>query len=345
LTILGQSLRSVVRRWPVALCLYGVTLLLVLPVVLALRATLAAALMPNPSAEQLIAGFDYTTFVDLMANHKGAIDFLLRSVGPFIFVTIVLHGVFGAGVVAAMAGEGTAAEFLGATGRYLGRSVRLVCYTLLLSLIVLLLWSFAIAAVWSAMTAGDTLEPQYLIAMILVAVLFTLPVAIISLATEYGRVLIVREDRRQVLKSLLEGFRFVFLHPLRMLLQHGSILLAMVLLILLYWAVEGEVGMTSVGGVLGMFLVQQISVFLRIGVRVWNTASAVALVDAVTPEVPELLPVPAVVAPAVVQPAPPEIIQSAPLPVEPAPKQPVRRKTSAPARKPVRRPVRRPRSK
>jgi hypothetical protein len=102
--------------------------------------------------------------------------------------------------------------------------------------------------------------------------------------------------------------------------------------------------MTTAGGIVAMLFIQQVSIILRIGARAWHTSSAVALVDALTPEVPlARAPMPA----AVIPPAPPtapEIIQNAPLPVEHPEKKPVRRKAPA-VRRPVKRTVRRPRSR
>jgi hypothetical protein len=146
-----------------------------------------------------------------------------------------------------------------------------------------------------------------------------------------------------VVVSFLEGLQFVVQHPLRMMLQHGTILMVMVGFVLLYWLVEGEVGMTTSGGVVTMLFIQQISILLRISVRVWHTTSAVMLVDAVAPEVPNVPAAPAVPAPSAPL-APPAVIQSAPLPVESPAKKVVRRTTKAAAPK-VRRPVRRTRSK
>lgn len=343
LTILGNSMRALVQRWPVLLTLYGMTFLLVLPVVLAFRATLASTFLANPDVEVLVGGFNFTIYTDFLSSNRGAVDLFQRTAGPFVLVSIILHGMFGAGVVVAMAGEGTVAEFMKATGQYLGRSIRLMFYAVAIGVLFLAIWTFALTAVWNAMTAGPAIEPQYLTAAVVVAVLFLLPVAVVSLATEYGRVLIVREDRRAVLVSLFEGFRFVFLHPVCMIVQHGVIFLAMAMFVALYWLIEAEVGMTSVGGIFAMLLIQQVSVILRVGVRMWHTSSAVALVDALTPEVP----LSRESAPAVAPPAPapaPEIIQSAPLPVEHLEKKPARRKAPA-VRRPATRPVRRPKSR
>jgi hypothetical protein len=341
MTILANSMRTLVRRWPVLLTLYGLTFLLVLPVVLAFRSTLASALLGNPDTERLLEGFSFTMYTDFMSSNRGAVDLFQRTAGPYVLVSIILHGIFGAGVVAAMAGEGSVAEFMKAAGLYLSRSIRLVLYAVTVGGLFLVIWAFALGAVWNAMTSGPAIEPQYLTAAIVVVSLFLLPVAVLSLATEYGRVMIVRENRRSVFVSLLEGFRFVFRHPVRMFFQHGVILLMMTVFVILYWLIEAEIGMTTVGGIVAMLLIQQASIILRVGVRAWHTASAVALVDALTPEVPlSSTPSPASVV-STASSTQPEIIQSAPLPVAQPEKQPVRRKKALGVRRTVKRPVRR----
>lgn len=299
LTILGRSLRTLFQRWPVLLTIQGISFLVVLPIVLAFRSTLASAFDASPVVERMLSDFDYTTYSDFMSTQKEAVLFFRRTVGPLILISIIIHGVLGSGLAAAMAGEGRVAEFLKATGRFLGRSFRLLIYTLVAGILVLVAWIFVTGAAWAALTSGDRIESEYVLAAVTVSILFLIPVAIIALATEYARILMVREDRRNVLRTLWEGFVFVFQHPLRMVVQHGSIVVAMLALVGLYWYVEGLVGMTSIGGVLVMLVVQQASIFGRIAVRGWHTASGVALVDVVTPEVsPAAAPAPVIPTPA-----------------------------------------------
>ncbi len=310
LTILGRSLRALFQRWPVLLTIQAVGLLLVLPIVLAFRATLVEALGSSPVVERMFSGFDHATYDDFMASQKTAISLLLKTAGPFVFVSIIINSIFGAGVAVSMAGEGTVTEFLKATGRFLGRSLRLIVYSLALAVLVLLVWTLVVGGVWSVMTSGDMVESGYLFAVVVTALLILLPVAILSLATEYARIMIVRDDRTSVLKTLFEGFAFVFKHPLRMVAQHGTIAIVMLLLVLVYWLLENAIGMTSAAGVLAMLLIQQASIFGRVAVRGWHTASGVALVDVLTPEVP-------VAAVAVPLPTSLPLQPTPPLPLEP----------------------------
>jgi hypothetical protein len=341
LTILGQSLRTVLRRWPVLLTIQGLTVLLVLPVVLAFRSTLSYAFDESNVVERMLSGFDHITYEDFRAQQMWVVEFLRRTVGPLALVSTILHGVLGAGVVVAMAGEGTVAEFLKATGRFMTRSLRLVLYAVLIGGPFLLVWALAMASVWSVMTAGDAMESDYLWAAISVVVLFLLPVVILSLATEYGRVLIVREDRRQVFRSFMEGFVFVARHPVRMAAQHGTILAAMVLLVLVYWSIDQVVEMTSTAGILAMFVIQQASILARVGVRVWQTASAARLVDALTPEVPASVRTSPEPAPSV----PVDVILGASHPAAPSKPASRNRSTVRSTKRPARKPVRRPRGR
>jgi len=293
--ILGRSLRMLFQRWPVLLTVQGISFLLVLPVVLAFRATLANAFGTSPVLERMFLEFDHTTYADFMLGQQEAISFFRRTIGPLMLVSIIVHGMLGAGLAVSMAGEGTISEFLKATGRFLGRSFRLLLYAVLLGGSVMALWMIAVGILWSAMTSGNAVESDYLLALIVSGLLVLVPVAIISLSAEYGRILLVRGDRSKVFRALVDGFTFVVKHPLRMLVQHGFIVLNMLLLVVCYWIVEDVVGMTSVAGVLVMLFVQQSSVFGRIAMRGWHTSSGVALVDVLTPEVtPESVIIPVI---------------------------------------------------
>lgn len=332
LTILGRSLQTLLQRWPVLLTLQAVGLLLVLPIVLAFRSTLVDAFGSSPVVERMFHGFDHLTYDDFMTSQKAAIAFFQKTVGPLVFVSILINSIFGAGLAVSMAGEGTVTEFLKATGRYLGRSLRLFVYALALGVLFIVVWSLVVGGIWSGMTSGDRVESEYLMAIIVTAFLIVLPVVVISLATEYARIMIVRDDRTAIAKTLFDGFAFIFMHPFRMLAQHGTIAIVMLLLVLAYWLVEDAIGMTSVTGVVAMLLIQQASIFGRVAVRSWHTASGVALVDALTPEVPMsagVIPSQPVVA----------LPITPPLPLEPAPATPARPRGRRAARSGVRKPA------
>lgn len=331
------------KRWTVLLIIYLINLLLVLPIAWSFRSTLAAALGDSSVIGRMFTDFDFTVYDDFTRNSKEAIDVLTRMLFPLVIISTIIHALLGGGLAVSMKGEGTVREFMKGTGEYLGRSAKLLALFGLLSIIVFTVWTALLAILWSGLTSGNVVENGYILAAAVVVFLFLLPVAYLSLASEYARILTVRDELTGMFRAMGSGLSFVAMHPLRMIAMHGSLFLVIIVLVCVYLVLENFIGMTSAAGIIVVLLIQQASVFGRVAVRAWHTAAGVELAASLAPVAPAA---PVEPAPAVHQVGAtpqPELIAMPPTTHPTAPttrKRPARRVS---ARKPA--PSRRPQSR
>lgn len=340
LVLRGGSLTA--QRWSIVLAIYLITLIIALPIAAAFRSSLIAVLGDGSAMSRMFSDFDYTVYDDFMRNSNHIVEVFTRMIFPIVLMSTIIHGLLAAGVASAIKGDATVGGFLRGTGVYLGRSAKLLSLFLILTVLVIGIWSIGLGFIWSAMTAGNVTESAYLWASIVVAGLFLIPIAVLSLALEYARIIMVRDELTGAFKAMGKGLAFVGQHPIRMIAMHGTLVLLMLAFIALYWLLEGFIGMTSVAGIVLVFILQQLSVVARVAVRAWHTASGVELASSLAEEpgsVAVMTSAPAEAAPAPA-PASAPVIAAAPAVTVKRATRKVVRKPAAPRRPAVKKVVR-----
>jgi len=119
------------------------------------------------------------------------------------------------------------------------------------------------------------ITPFYL-GLLFSAIIFFL-MLFIQMVFDYARIKIVLEDRRNVLKSALEAFGFVFKHPGSTLGLYYLILLIHVVVTIIYIFIKEFIPQSAFIGVLIAFLIQQLFIFALIWVRCWLYSSQMEL--------------------------------------------------------------------
>jgi hypothetical protein len=108
------------------------------------------------------------------------------------------------------------------------------------------------------------------------AILFFL-ILFIQMVFDYARIKIVLEDRKNVLKSALEAFGFVFKHLGSTLGLYYLILLVYFVVTIVYIFIKELIPQSAFLGVLIAFLLQQLFIFALIWVRCWLYSSQLEL--------------------------------------------------------------------
>lgn len=99
----------------------------------------------------------------------------------------------------------------------------------------------------------------------------------IQMIFDYGRIKIVVEESRNVIKSVLEAFAFVFRHPGFTLGLYYLIFLSHVVVTLIYILLIELVVQSTFLGVIVAFLLQQVFIFAIIWIRCWFYSSQMEL--------------------------------------------------------------------
>ena len=273
--ILRSGFGLAAGSWRVLVALYCFNLILVLPLVLAFRATFAVLLGAFPAIEELFPGFNFMLYNDLTRTFGHAVSMVSASFFPVAVLSLILHAFLGMGLAHVLDAGGSIREFFSAVGSFAGRATRLLLIFLVAGGLLLVAWGFLCGTLFALMTSGQATEDTYLRGILVFVLLMGAALAVVSLGAEYARIFTVRENGRSMLRNAWRGVVFVVSHPVRIVSIHGFLLVSILISAVLYWFLESIVGMTSTVGVILLLFLQQTFVVVRIFIRMWNTAGAV----------------------------------------------------------------------
>lgn len=306
---IGQSftagLRRVARFPSLIFGVYSASVLLALPLALALRSILQESIGASLVHENLRQGFDMTWYGEFSSNSTG----LGETFGPTVvgllpllsnlerlldgellntdWSILLAGGLFllvwaflGGGILDRYARPEEAhsrSRFFSQSGDYFFPFVQLLIFS------VLLYWGLFRGLVnplheWLEEATRDvTRESTILYYTFSVYALVGLLLVLISMILDYAKIFLVVERRRNSLLALLRGLRFVVSHPARTLGLYFLLAGVGLLLMIAYGLVAPGPGQARWLTVLLAFLLGQAYLLTRVGLKLWFLASQSAL--------------------------------------------------------------------
>jgi uncharacterized membrane protein len=266
---------------PLVLTLYGVNLLLAFPALYFSRFVLTAALGNSLAGESLLAGFDYTVWFDLLSPRNLSLGTLLQFAVPMAILGIALYTFLAGGVLDLLAREKrfSAASFFRACGTYLGRFLAIWILTTIVLLLVIALFGTFLGVVVGIVNAQSDSEQATGITIIVSLIVFSFPIFLIFMASDYARVYTVVQGGHSSWKALGRGFQFVLRNTGSTLGLHLLLLLLLGIAVALYLVLEGLVAIDRPGTIVLVFLLQQLFMVGRAAIRVAFSAGEVALYE------------------------------------------------------------------
>jgi hypothetical protein len=234
----GDGIRRVSRAPFVVLGVVTMTLLVALPLSLALRGMIAAHLGGSTAAEQVANGTSYDWWQEFSAQATGLGATFVPSIAGFGAVLenlsafadnlpmastiagataawMVLWSFLSGGVMDRLARDRKtrAFGFFGACGVYFWRFVRLgaaafVVYWFLFAYV----HRWLLTDLYDELTADTPVERNAFFIRLSLYGVFALLLAFVNLVLDYARIRIVVEDRRSALGGIVAGLRFVGRH-------------------------------------------------------------------------------------------------------------------------------------
>ncbi len=302
------GLEKVVQFPSLIAWLYLTSVLLTVPLALSMRTLLKDSLGSSLVHENLRQGFDMDWYGEFSAGGSGSAG-LADSFGPSVVGslpilsnleklldgeilqadgTILLAGLlfllawafFAGGILDRYAHPDeppTRARFFSQNGEYFFRFVRL--------LIISLLFYWGIFR-WVANPLHDwledatrdvTQEKTVILFTLLVYALVAFLLLLVSMVLDYAKIALVVERRRSALLACLRGARFVLAHPGSALGLYLLLAAVSLLLVWLYSLVAPGPGQSGTTTILLAFLVGQIYLIARLGLKLWFLAGQTAL--------------------------------------------------------------------
>ncbi len=255
--------------------IYGITLLIGLTAAFTFDSVLKGAVGSRPEVNKLLSDFDFTVYSDLMKNYGDLITSIISNflwLGVFYFLFTIF---FAGGVLKyfeSTSGRNRGEIFFSGSAKYFFRFLRLGIYTLLIQL----LFFSIIAALFGAIFAGlsDTsTEPAYVAVLILWGAVHGLAFIFVSASSDYGKIIIVKEDSKKVLRAFYGGLIFTVKKIFLTLPLYILLLLAPAIIIALYFWFESLIFMKSAVTIMLLLAVQQAVIWGRIFSKVWILGS------------------------------------------------------------------------
>ena len=302
------GLEKVVQFPSLIAWLYLTSVLLTVPLALSMRTLLKDSLGSSLVHENLRQGFDMDWYGEFSSGSAGLADSFGPSVVGSLPIlsnleklidgeilqadgTILLAGLlfllawafFAGGILDRYAHPDeppTRARFFSQNGEYFFRFVRL--------LIISLLFYWGIFR-WVANPLHDwledatrdvTQEKTVILFTLLVYALVAFLLLLVSLVLDYAKIALVVERRRSALLACLRSARFVLAHPGSALGLYLLLAAVGLLLVWLYSLVAPGPGQSGATTILLAFLVGQIYLIARLGLKLWFLAGQTALFQA-----------------------------------------------------------------
>jgi len=261
--------------------LYLVNLLLAFPAFYVAHSLLQSALGSSLAGDSLLAGFDFTVWRDLMAVHGLPFTTLFRFAIPLAVLGVVAQTFLAGGVLDLLVREKrfSAATFFQACGTYLGRFLHIWVLTAIILALVFMLFSVLVGAVFTMAAMEPDSDRTAGIGIGLSLACLVLLLLLVAMASDYARVNAVVHGKQSSLKAVGRGFLFVFHNPASTLGLHLLLILLLGLFTAIYLVLQGLTDMDRPFTIILVFLLQQLFMVARSGIRVAFSAGEVALYE------------------------------------------------------------------
>ena len=235
---------------------------------------LGRVLSRSAAAENFLKNFDMNTFFELLAHNGREIDTLISFATlllfGYIFVSVFLNGGILFILIHPKKNKGKrrfAPLFFQGVGKFFGRFLRLLIYSLLLWLGVIIV-NLILHIILTPITKGGTNESlMFYLAIIRVVIAFFF-VFLVKMIVDYTRIKIVIEDTRKVFRSLFEALGFVLRKLGSTLAIYYLFVLTSGIIFALYWLVQNAVETHALLSILIAFLIGQLFILSRGWIKV-----------------------------------------------------------------------------
>jgi hypothetical protein len=321
---------TTIKSYRMILLLYAVNFILAAVLAFTFESVLTNSIGDSLSLEKLVKDFDYTTYNDFMFKHGGKVHSLMSAVDWLVAFYLFLNVLLGGGLISTVNEHGdnfSLKSFFAECGAYFSRFFRLFLISLFVLFLVSAITGFFLGIIFSASTESAVSEVLPMTLGGIFFALFLFVVMLIVLIADYAKVMTVVNEGTSMLKVFWQSVKFVFQNFFRVIGLQIVMLLLTLLAMGIYLILERQIGTSSAGAVVGLFLVQQIFVASKVSLRVWIFSGQVELfkgIDMARPIAPDI----STAAPSIPEPElpQPEISMAPKAAVAPEPSKPATRK-------------------
>jgi hypothetical protein len=233
--------------------------------------------------DRLLKDFDYTTYADFLRLHGEGVKAVFAQFGWGVAAALALSTFFGGGIISALNSELRISftRFLELSASYFWRMVRLLIISGIVTGGILFVSTAVLGILFVGLDATAESEKSIALTIGGGTLLLALPLLLSMMVADYARVLVVANDERKIIRAYWRGMTTIFRNFFSAWMIQLVTLVAIVSLILAYLILDERIGMTGLGTIAVMVVVQQVFIGLRLWMRIWNQGSVLALAQIV----------------------------------------------------------------
>jgi hypothetical protein len=265
------GIKRATSEFRMVLLLYVVNVLAVLGLTLAFRSVLVEGFGATTATSSLMSEMNYMVLQEFLREHGEELGLVLRQIVWFSLIYMIVNTLLAGGILTIIREKDTRfslREFFSGCGTYFFRFLRLFLLFGILLIVCALLWIFVLGVLFDAITAEATSEVTWIISFFVMVVLFLLPIMIVILIADYAKISTVLSNTHSMLRTAWRAVKFVFRNFIKVISLQLLMLLIPIVLFVIYLWLDLSIGMTTVGTIYLMLLLQQFFILTRVWSRV-----------------------------------------------------------------------------
>ena len=283
-----KSLKAYLKGWSSLFCYKWMLMLLYLSnfILAFLAAIPVSGFLGNTvghslSLERSVEAFDYIFLNELMNEYRDLIISIPNQsvlfVALFLLFSIFLMG----GVLNVLKKDQEHFSFnvfLKGCAKYFWRLFRLNVYFIAIQLGVLAFFFFLFSVICNGLSPFEMeSEKQIIDALLILTPIYLLIFTIISMIQDYSKIHLVHQDPGLLFKTFRESFTIVFKNFWRFFFLYLLNIITLLVSFGIYWFLKGLFDASTMLSVFLMFVIIQLFVIARVGVKMLNLSSATYL--------------------------------------------------------------------
>ncbi len=245
-------------------------LLLALPFMGFLKNSFGSSML----TKNLLEGFDFTAFSNLIYYHKDGLDAILGNIKWVLVAYFLLNIFLTGGIIRTLNKEKfTTGNFFSGAAYNFFRFLGLSLIMMVVQLVFILLVYIPVGLIFESLGENLANEISYYYWGIGAFTFHLLIFLLISMIGDYAKFYLVLNDSFNIFKGFWKGVRYVFSRFLKTYFLYLFLLFIPGVVMYVYWYYEKDMKMATGIGILIVFAMQQAFILLRVFLRVWVLSS------------------------------------------------------------------------
>lgn len=266
------GIKRATTEFRMVLLLYVINLLAALGLALAFRSAMESGIGTSLARSELMEGISYPVLQEFLGQHMEEVSVVFRQMVWLTLLYMLVNTVLAGGILTTIRDKDvrfSLREFFTGCANYFFRFLRLFFLFGIVLIILASVSTIVLGALFDAFVTDGTSEVTWIIAFVIMMVLFLLPIMILVLVADYAKISAVLSNTHSMLKTAWRSTKFVFRHFFQVIGLQFLMLLVPIALFVIYLWLDLSIGMTSIGTIWLMLFLQQLFILSRVWSRVF----------------------------------------------------------------------------